>query len=122
MRENTIRVHDKPVKVHISNRGVRALGQRDHPLLVEMELYFSCLLRLKVNFHDIATDDKSEPVSNGLIVRFRPIMTKHCRASDFDGPEPPTTDFPIANAKPFVPKWLTIDYKSGKWVGEFGYS
>ena len=122
MKQSTIQLNDKPIEVNISNRGMRALNKRKHPLLVEMELYFSCLLRLRVNFLDINDDETVEAVSNGLIVRFRPIMTRHCRLGDFDGPEPPTTDFPIVNAEAFTPKWLQIDYRFGRWVGEFGYS
>ena len=36
----------------------------------------------------------------------------------FEG-EPPLKDFPIVKPEAFVPKRLKIDYKAGRWTGEF---
>jgi hypothetical protein len=59
-------------------------------------------------------------VTDKLILSFRPIMTASC-GNDYEGSEPPTTDFPITRTAPFVPRWVSIDYRAGVWWGEFGY-
>ena len=116
----TIDIHGKPVRVALSSAASAELGQRGTPLTAEMELYFSCLVRKKVRFNTAAPHAEAVHVSDGLYVRFRPVMTRHCRVDDTEG-EPPLTDFPIVKVRPFVPHWLLIDYRSGLWVGEFGY-
>jgi hypothetical protein len=53
-----------------------------------------------------------------LKIGFRPVMTKACNVRDFEV-EPPVEDFPIVKPEAFVPKLLTIDYKGGRWSGDF---
>jgi hypothetical protein len=47
-------------------------------------------------------------------------MTRVCAVSSV-ADAPPLDDFPIADMRPYVPRWLTIDYRRGEWSGEFGY-
>ena len=112
--------HGKPFRVSLSpsaERALRALGQ---PLLVEMELYFSCLIRKQLRIHTDRTPARDDtPVAEKLFLRFRPVMSEACHASIHDGP-PPLTDFPVANDG-FSPRWLRLDYRSGEWRGEFGW-
>jgi hypothetical protein len=114
-----ISLHDKSLEIRLTAAAKKALALRDRPLVVEMELLFSCLLRKRVHFD--AAGAPSTPVNDRLAVRFRPIMTRHCSVSATDGP-PPSDDFPIANPRPYVPNWLAIDYRRGEWVGDFGYA
>ena len=37
------------------------------------------------------------------------------------GSAPPLTEFPIVNARAYMPHWLRIDYRRGEWLGEFGF-
>lgn len=47
-------------------------------------------------------------------------MTPACALTDaLGGPE--FDDFPIANPRPYVPRWLAIDYRRDQWLGEIGY-
>jgi hypothetical protein len=84
-----------------------------------MELLFSCLLRKRVYFGESA--EQSTPVSDRLSVRFKPIMTRRCSVAE-GGASPPSECFPLENPRPYVPNWLAIDYRRGKWVGDFGYA
>lgn len=114
-----IMLANKPIEIHVSQTASAALAQRTMPLLVEMELLFSCLLRKKVRFYEEgATTDMA--VSQGLAVSFRAIMTKSCSISSLDG-QPPAEDFPIKKVHPFIPHWLSIDFRNGQWLGDFGY-
>ena len=42
---NTIRINGRPVSVEWTNSAARELSQRAQPLVVELELYFSCLVK-----------------------------------------------------------------------------
>ena len=114
-----ITLADKNLDIRVSPRAARALAERTAPLQAEMELLFSCLIRKRVRFSESVMNDAT-PVSDRLSVRFRPVMTRVCAMDDVTG-SPPLDDFPIANPGPYVPHWLTIDYRRGEWSGEFGY-
>ena len=116
-----ITIANKPVKLHLSAAAQQALAARSSPLYAEMELYFSCLIRFKVRFYERAVHNEGIAVSEKLFVNFRPVMTEVC-GKDYEGEEPPLTDFPIVKQEAFVPKWLRIDFRQGEWQGEFGLS
>lgn len=118
--QTQIKMHHRTIDVSLSTAAEDALSQRTTPLLAEMELYFSCLIRKVVRFHETTADD-SIAINDKLSLRFRPVMTEHC-STDYEGNEPPVTDFPIAEPERYVPHWLTIDYRRGEWCGEFGYA
>ena len=112
----------KPLRVDLSRAARRALDDRQQPLLAEMELFFSCLIRKQVRFRAPRAEIDHGAVTAGpnLLVRFHPVMTAVC-GKDYDGDEPPLTDFPIARVQAFVPHWLTIDFRHGAWCGDFGF-
>ncbi len=114
-----IMLADKSVEIRLSRAASTALSQRTAPLLAEMELLFSCLIRKKVRFSELHGEN-AMPVSDRLWVRFRPVMTRVCAVSSV-ADTPPLDDFPIVNARAYVPRWLSIDYRKGQWSGEFGY-
>lgn len=116
--QSTINILGKKVLVEWSSSADRQLNLLTEPLAVEMELYFSCLIRKAVRFGRDAQAAQFSSVSPHLKVGFRPIMTKSCNVKDFEV-EPPVEDFPIVKPEAFVPKRLKIDYKSGKWSGDF---
>lgn len=121
--QKTIIVNDRLVWVEISAAAARAVAARvarkGEALSVEMELLFSCLIRKQVRFLEQAPAG-DVPIVPGLSAHFRPVMTRVCSVSE-GGTAPPLTDFPIANARAYVPHWLNIDYRRGAWRGEFGY-
>lgn len=111
----------KPLMVHLTRAAERALGARLTPLVAEMELYFSCLIRKRVRFHAVVRNDRSVVAYGNLNVSFRPVMTDQCRLDDKEGEAVPLTGFPLVKAAAYVPHWLRIDYRKGEWQGEFGY-
>lgn len=116
---NHITLADKKLEIRLSRTARQALANRASPLLAEMELLFSCLIRKRVRFGEL-DGREAVTVSDRLSVSFRPVMTKACTLSDIEE-ETPVADFPIADARPYVPHWLAIDYRRGQWLGEFGY-
>jgi hypothetical protein len=116
--QTTVEILGKKVLVEWSAAADKKLQTLAEPLVVEMELYFSCLIRKAVRFGGEVRAGNFASASPHLTVGFRPVMTKVCRVSDFEG-KPPVEDFPIVKPEAFVPKRLVIDYKAGKWSGEF---
>jgi hypothetical protein len=121
MMQTTVHIENKPLTVYLSKAAQAAMRTRDVPLVAEMELYFSCLIRTRVRFYENGKSSDAVPVNEHLNVRFRPVMTKQC-GRDYDGDEPPLTDFPISNSQAFIPKWLSIDFEHNQWTGEFGFT
>jgi len=118
---NQIEIAGHRVDVDLTHAAQKALAQQEKAVIAEMELYFSCLIRKKVRFYDSLDEDEIVYVNNKLGVSFRPVMTKVC-GTNYEGDEPPVTDFPIHKPENFIPKWLKIDYCRGEWQGEFGFT
>ena len=118
--QNTIEILGKQVLVEWSTSADRKLRELTEPLAVEMELYFSCLIRKAVRFGGDAQAGSFSAAGPHLKIGFRPVMTKACNVNDFEV-EPPVEDFPIVRPEAYVPKWLSIDYRGGKWMGEFSW-
>jgi hypothetical protein len=121
--QQSVEIDGRTVAIELSKAASKALTARTTPLLVEMELYFSCLIRKQVRFRDTVEDNSDNltvKLNDLLHIRFRPVMTRVC-GNDYEGDEPPLTDFPIAKTRPYVPRWLHIDYRKDQWQGEFGY-
>ncbi len=93
----------------------RAFADQEGTLYAGMELYFSCLVRLKVYFRDHAVGDCSQ-VTDKLAISFKPMMTSSCNV-EAAGRKPPVIEFPVVKLEAFSPKWLTIDYRGGRWLG-----
>ena len=110
----------RDVRVYLSRAAQHALDLRTSPLVAEMELYFSCLIRLQVRFHEGAGSSDAIPVSDKLAIRFRPVAGRRCDLHAVEGSQP-LDDFPIVKRSSFVPHWLHIDYQKSEWVGNFGY-
>ena len=115
-----VTIDNRSVKIHLSKSAEKALAKRDKQLFVEMELYFSCLIRKQVLFHEIKRQENSVTVNDKLSVSFHPVMTASCLIKDAE-PEPAKSDFEMERRDCFVPKWLNLDFKKGTWLGEFGY-
>lgn len=115
-----ITIDNRAVKIHLTKKAEKALAKRDTTLFVEMELYFSCLIRKQILFHETQRQENSVTVDDKLSVSFHPVMTKSCLIKDAE-PEPVKSDFEMQRRDCFVPKWLKLDYKKGEWLGEFGY-
>ncbi len=115
-----VSLQGKAVEVELSSAAEQALAARTSTLIAEMELYFSCLIRKQVRFHEQTGAADKVAVTDHLALCFRPVMTRAC-GIDYEGDEPPLTDFPIQRAEAFIPHWLKIDFKNNQWIGEFGF-
>ena len=125
MSKKNVEMLGKQIQVEISKHAERQLTDRKTPLFVEMELYFSCLLRKEIRIRETLRErldeEFSAQFSELLHISFRPVMTKSCSVSSCAGEKPPLSDFPIERPQSYIPKWLKLDFKKGEWCGDFGY-
>jgi len=128
--------HHKTLDITLSNAAEKSSQQLDSKLIIEIQIYFSCLMGKRLAFYSEQSIDgcwqvddtdefaemlkNSQQLSGNVYVRFNTVMTKTCAVSDQLGP-PPVSDFKIKNQTPYVPSWLNIDFKNGKWCGEYGW-
>ncbi len=131
MKNNTKQIrevflYDRPVTITLSDAAIRAMADLAEPLLVEAELYFSCLIRKRLLFRPLSAcreiDGEPAEINQQLLLSFRPVITQHCRIDELDGASPPLATMPVKDHQAFVPHWVRIDYRKGQWNGEFGYT
>jgi hypothetical protein len=111
----------KSLQLRVSKSAQAALDRRQSPLLLELELYFSCLVRKRVHVRDHLDGDAVD-LNDKLSVRFRPVVTQQCAMRDVERDNPPVMDMPAVNPERYFPHWLTLDFRRGKWIAEFGYA
>ncbi|MHB8743348.1 MAG: hypothetical protein ACYC9L_09490 [Sulfuricaulis sp.] len=118
----TIYLYGKLVRVELNSRAERALAKRTCPLFAEVQLIFGCMVAKRVWFHEVANKD-AVPVTPKLSVWFRPARyARSCSFDEIDGGAE-ASDYPMAvDRKGFVPDVVRIDYRAGKWIGDFTYS
>lgn len=113
---------ERAVELRLSERARAQLAREAGPLDIEMELYFSCLLRKRVHFLVVphANVAARASLNDNVSVSFRPVTTRACLIGEvIDEPEVETAA--LVRTAAFTPKWLALDYAQGKWAGEFGY-
>ncbi|HEX19305.1 MAG TPA: hypothetical protein ENG78_00540 [Acidiferrobacteraceae bacterium] len=111
-----------PLRINFSDAASKALALLSQSLEIEMELYFSCLIRKRVYFRNNIRNEVFSRTMLGekLSVSFRPVMTEACLIGDIED-EPGVEIFPLLKGDAFVPKWLTVDYRHDQWQGQFGF-
>lgn len=110
------------LQLSLSRTARHALALRRDILCLELELYFSCLVRKRVLVRDAATGSGYLAVTDKLHVRFRPVVTQTCSIREVDIGNPPVRDMPMLHADRYFPHWLTLDYRGDRWCAEFGYA
>ena len=93
------------LQLSLSSRATRAMAEKDEHIDVELELYFSCLIRKRVNIRQQPRTDAilKTTVNEFLSISFRPVMTKVCKISDVTG-EPDIEPLPIIKPERFTPR------------------
>jgi len=119
-----VAIQGKSVNIDVTRQAVKAASEHHYPILIEVELYFSCLVRKQIRFREInalaADETKYTRVIPGFFTGFRAVATQQCRIKDV-GVKPPVETMPIHKPERFVPDWIKIDYRAGQWIGEYGF-
>lgn len=117
--KSRIDFNGKELLVTWTERAERALLKRDIPLIVEMQIYFSCVVQKRILYHDSA-EFPTQQVNNKLELLLRPVEAESCDPVEFAKNHPVSHEYTSTAAKNFRPSRLDLDYKNGQWCGEFG--
>ena len=115
---NTVTLRNHPLQVKWTQRAQRQLIKRSEPLFVEMQLYFSCVVKKRVLFHDVY-EANATPVNDNMFVTFRPVESTSCDPLEFARHFPVKQEFQSSGAIKMRPKSLLVDFKNGSWNGEY---
>ena len=117
--ETCIEIHGKQCQIRLSKAAGKALANLTSPMLVEMRISMACMFKKQVYFYENQINSDAVTVTDHLQVNV--TSGEHC-SDTLSGKEQPRGALPpITNWGGLIPKWLDIDYRSGKWVGDFGY-
>jgi len=116
----TVRINGRPVSIEWSRAAARELAQREQPLVVGLELYFSCLVKKFVHFHEIAPQRETVAVNDKLAVFFRPVTSTACsfKVADRLGRQP-EIELDTVHARQMAAKRVALDLVRGAWQGKY---
>ena len=113
-------INDKPLTVEWTPRAQRELDRRTHPLYVEMELYFSCMVKKYIHFREQPRNETPIHVNEKFALYFRPVTSTGCNlelAADLG--RQPEIELHNEAVSRLVPKRIFVDFKNKQWRGEY---
>jgi len=114
-----INLSDKTLDISWTNRAELQLQQSQSKLTVEMQLYFSCVVKKRVIFFSYNQDFETTYVNDDMQIAFHTVEASSCDPVEFAKNYPAKRILDSENALKMRPKKLEIDFKNKKWVGEF---
>jgi len=118
----SILIDGKPVSVVWTKSAARELDKRSTPIIVELELYFSCLVKKFVHFHEEKADRELVMASDKISLFFRPVTSTACtfEVAESLGRQP---EIELENSKvrKMAPKRVEIDFLKINGEVSFGY-
>lgn len=122
MARATITMNGREVQVQWTPAAARVLAQRVTPLYVELELYFSCLVKKFVHFREDSRGRPTVPVGDKLLLYFRPVTSTACTFAVAERlGRQPETDIDSEALHHVAPRRVFIDYVNGQWQGNFAF-
>ncbi len=114
------KLENKAIRVQLTNRAVKALQKQSTPVYIGLELYFSCLVKKRIVAFDRRPGREVFRIDDKLFMYFRPVQSKSCNIHELKGANSPVLiDFSVVKRRALIPKYVEIDYKKGRWTGDF---
>lgn len=122
MERATITINGRDVLVEWTAAAARELARRETPLIVELELYFSCLIKKFVHFREDSRGRVTVAASDKLHLYFRPVTSTACTwdVAERLGRQP-EKDIDSAALRRVAPRHVHIDHVAGKWAGSYDF-
>lgn len=116
----TVSINGKPMAVEWTRSAANQLAQRAHPLVVELELYFSCLVKKFVHFHEEAPQRATIAVTDKLHLFFHSVTSMACTMDVAEQlGRQPEIEIDTPAARKFAPKRIRLDFSKGQWQANF---
>lgn len=111
-------LRDNTTEVRWTERAEQAFSDRNTPLIAEMQLYFSCVVKKRILFHE-HSEMEGVPVDERLHILFRSVESTSCDPEEFVQNFPVKRELMSPAAGKLHPSALEIDFSKGSWHGEF---
>jgi hypothetical protein len=116
----TVAWHGKPVSVEWSRSADAALARRTQPLTVELELYFSCLVKKFVHFHESVPERETMAVNDRLRIYFRTVTSAACSMDlAYCLGRQPEMELDGGVVRKLAPTRVWIDHRRDGWTAEY---
>ncbi len=117
----TVVINGHNVLVEWTRAAAAALSRRETPIYVELELYFSCLVKKFVHFREDSRGRDTVPVGDKLRLYFRPVTSTACtfEVAERLGRQP-EMEIDSEALRHVAPKYVLIDHVAGTWRGSYG--
>ena len=112
-------INQREVAVRWTARAERQLQRLEQGLVVELQLYFSCVVKKRILFHREPADFDHTPVNNRLGLVFQPIASAVCDPREFAANYPQGRNLSAGRAGRMVPRTVELDFRQGNWEGQF---
>lgn len=109
---------EHPVSIKWTQRAQAELEKLNQPLVVEMQLYFSCVVKKRVLFHTNTTLE-STPVNEHFGIALQAVEAAACDPVEFVNNFPAKRVLDSAGTQKVHPGQLQFDFKNNQWLGEF---
>lgn len=118
--EAVVVINGRDVLVEWTPAASRELSRRPAPLIVELELYFSCLVKKFVHFRDDSRGRPTVAANDKLLLYFRPVTSTACsfEVAERLGRQPEMDLYGEAVGK-IAPRKVSLDFAGGGWRGSF---
>ena len=98
----TVQINQRSLEIRWTERAERELDMREQALIVELQLYFSCVVKKRVLFHQ-RVDFATTPVDERLEIAFHAVASAVCDPNEFALNHPAGRDLtpgppPVRNA------------------------
>ena len=118
-REIRCSLNQHQLVIKLTQRADQALAELPHTLTIEMQLYFSCMVKKRVLFHTQAVSFETDQVTPQLNIAYRSVQSDTCSPEEFAAqyPQKQVLDNPVTKNR--APSELSVDYIDNKWEGDF---
>jgi len=118
--KDSIDIRGKKMAIMYSKRAEKALLQRHNPLIAELQLYFTCVVQKHVNFHE-QTILETISANPNLKIAYHTVQSNACDPVEFAEKHPVKKELKSKGAQSMRPSLFKIDFKNGKWEGDFSF-
>lgn len=112
-------INSSAISIHITEKAMTYMDEIKQPIYVGMELYFTYFMQKKVVFSEVKPDFKVTKITDQFYMYFKVLQARRCKLKDLKGDSRDLIDMPVTRKGALVPKYILIDYKKGKWVGDY---
>ena len=108
-----VMIKEHPVNIEWTHRAKKGLIHRNTPLIIEMQIYFSCVAKTRILFHESTTLETTR-VGDNIEVCFRTVKSNSCDPTEFANNFPIKRPLKTTGASKINPKKRSLDYKRGE--------